>query len=521
MMEEKHPLNHGSMIGWRETITFITAFIGIIIAQITVTGSGFLIVRKLWLDEVLTATLVCDPSFSHALHALAGGADCQPPMAMVLQRFFMSFAPGKEPGTPTVAVMLRLFSLLATISAVVGLYILFRRVAPVLPSAAGALTLWCSPVVVEQAFEARCYALWLAAAVAFVLCLENLAQNSRNTFRHLALALSGVILCTTHYFGVVTLVLALTGYIFACRDQPNALSAVLPGTAFSLLAFMVCLPFPLGQKAAIGMVTWIPSITVDQFLEFLRAQVPVYYWMSILLYFLWLRRWDSHAHPTHSPLDEPTTRQTTASTMRALGGVAAWLGLPVALLVVSLLVAPSLMPRYTIVAAAGGAVIPVLLFQRFPNKESFVVCGLALFFSTFELYHLALAKKAQEVEVTDLINLIRSENPTEPVVFEHCYNLYPVAYHAPDLRDHCYLYIFPKHRPGGVNVSYAFMNAFCRQYALHYKQMALIDTDALQKLPRFWLVMAATADPTRIAIDYPGFRLTQIKGSFYRLDRET
>lgn len=185
----------------------------LITSQIALTHSGSLLTRPFWLDEIFTHTMVADPSVGHALAALAAGAEKNPPGLLLLLRSYTWL-------TGTSEASLRLFTLLSVLAALVGLHACLRRSFALPAAALAVLATWSHPLLLNQAFNARFYGPWLAAITWYVYLMVRLRRPGPSWGIKVALAGCAVLVCTLHYFGVISLALATAGELLARRRHP-------------------------------------------------------------------------------------------------------------------------------------------------------------------------------------------------------------------------------------------------------------------------------------------------------------
>src|SRR5262249_22718262 len=168
------------------------------------------------LDELLTAIVVSDPDMSHALDALAHGATAiDPPGFSLSLRAFDAVVPGPP------EVTYRCFMLLATLLALLGIYVNLRQRFSPLICGVSLLSMWCSPLFVNYAFEARPYSLWLAALTWFAFFLGRCRDNPRRIDLQGGLAFTAILLGTVHYFGILTEALVVAGEFLGRRGLPR------------------------------------------------------------------------------------------------------------------------------------------------------------------------------------------------------------------------------------------------------------------------------------------------------------
>src|SRR5438093_187083 len=71
---------------WREIALLTGGLLLSFAAMIGCANAAYLFARHFWIDEIFTFALVADPDPVHALGALAGGVDMNPPTLYLLLR---------------------------------------------------------------------------------------------------------------------------------------------------------------------------------------------------------------------------------------------------------------------------------------------------------------------------------------------------------------------------------------------------------------------------------------------------
>jgi len=127
-----------------ELAIVFTALAVMMTAQLAATRMTFLLYHPLWLDECLTQLLATDPSFRHALAAIRGGVETNPPTL-----YFFLWPLARILGGDV--VMLRGFAGASMLLALVGVYAICRRLFDRVPSIIGMLVLLpCQPARMVQ-----------------------------------------------------------------------------------------------------------------------------------------------------------------------------------------------------------------------------------------------------------------------------------------------------------------------------------------------------------------------------------
>ena len=145
----RDPLTSPSPVTFRESLVFALGLAGLIGLQLVATDSTYLFQKYFWLDELYTYTLIGDADWGHALRALQGGVETNPPSLHLATLAFSKLMNS----TPEVA--LRGFALISVVLALVGIYSVLREGYSVLVAVGATLAVWSHPMILDHAFEAR------------------------------------------------------------------------------------------------------------------------------------------------------------------------------------------------------------------------------------------------------------------------------------------------------------------------------------------------------------------------------
>src|SRR4051794_13261254 len=115
-------------ISLTEIAIFVPSLLLVVLAQMAAVKSFDVFHHPLWLDEYLTWSITNDPSFVHAMSAVRGGVDTNPPTLFLLLWPIAKVTGGLN------EVGLRVFSLCSMLIAITGTYVMCRRFFPRLPS---------------------------------------------------------------------------------------------------------------------------------------------------------------------------------------------------------------------------------------------------------------------------------------------------------------------------------------------------------------------------------------------------
>jgi len=388
--------------------------------------------HSFWLDEIHTQLLVEDPDLSHAARALANGVDFNPPTYYLLARLVTMTGVAPEIG-------LRAFSLACVILCGLSIYTLLRDHCSRTTATACVLLIWSFTVVQTQAFEARFYAPWMAAASLVALSLQRTMQ-SRSLGWRVVLALAGIVTCTAHYFGVISVGLIAAAFLLrqwfsaaasperkSIRQRVEPLMWLTPGFA-ALVACIAC--FYRGQRSALSVTTWVPPMDWKTLQSFLWDLIPV--WSIAVAVAAWgltrilsgLRQHDATAEMKAAIVPE----------VRAEIPVAAGLAMmPVCLMLFSWLLQPALISRYGSVGILGFAVLMGSLLRQAPNWVSAAFCVWFMAAGMQSLSRQSDYWRRMETRQTEMIARLRQLDADIPVLFESRHAMYPIVRYAPDL----------------------------------------------------------------------------------------
>jgi hypothetical protein len=482
----------------REVDRLLLLLIVLIAVQLGLAGGFSLFWRHLWLDEMYTQSLVADPDLSHMLAALRGGVETHPPTFYLIVRGFTGFMGNTGETT------LRGFALLAVGVGLIGVYLTLRLTYPPLVALTAVLALWSHPLVQRYAFEARVYGIWLAAVAWFAYALAAARFAGPRPAILVLLAITSVLLCTLHYFGIIALALMLGAHLCWVRSLRWP---VLLAAAAGPMALLACTPFLLGQREAVTVATWVktPDLAdVGRFL--LSVLMPRNLLLVPLVAGLW---WVFQGR-----------RMSSVGSRRDLTGViglASLALLPVALIVFSFTVQSALVDRYALPATVALAAIAALLLAPLSRPWLLVLCALLAVSTTLNLHDLAAEYRARDRKTDALIGAIRRETEGDVVVFEEPHELHPVCRYGPDLAERCFLLDFEPGQFGPTAPSRIFNRDLARRFAEYYGSPGLVSWDKLKALPRWYLVSEGAWELPPERECYPGFVPRRLDMGLYEM----
>lgn len=466
--------------------------------MLSITGSWWLFTRFFWLDEIYTHTLVADPSPGHALAALAGGVETHPPALYLLLRPYTRLV--RLAGFNDEAA-LRSFAVMTILLGLVGIYACLRRCFRPSGCLLAVLAAWCYPLVLEQAFNARFYGPWMAAAVWCAYFLVR-TRVPGTVVARLMVAGCAVLVCTMHYFGVASLVLMVAGELLARWRAGLPLWPGLAATAAGPLALAACLPLLLGQSGALTETTWMPDVTLAGTLGLFRTFVEGYPfgWLALAA---WLSV--QGGRESFSPREKDS---------RPLFSLTALLGLPVIMVAFSWVVKPAYDSRYSFPAVAAVVAAAGWLGASCSRGLAIVLAIWLLILGVFGLdLHARQQERLWVSAPQHLIEELRQRTDHAPIIFELPWQFYVVYRYAPDLRPRCVLLDYetgemPNRLPGEI-----FARDLARRYVAYYPEPRLIPWKAARRLRHFFLVSGEyglKARPPVPGEPYPGFRIRPV-----------
>jgi len=390
------------------------AVLGLAIAVLPLVGGSVLWTRPFWLDEICcTLYPVLHASSAREVIAnIAAPKDYAPPLLHLIV-----WSVGRLTGGVT-PIVLRSISLLCVSAALLFVYTTLRRRFERAPSIAGALAVASHPLVLTHTFEGRFYGPWLLFAAGFGWSLSIHHPRRRDA----ALAVFSVLLVTIHWFGVVSLGLMCFGALMVCRRRwRDGLRLVAPSAA-GLIALFACIPMVISQRATSNGVLWVPELNSAQIDVMLRlfflTTVPV---LAVILLLVDVLR-ETSEHPS-----------VIMNVRGALGdpGIAALASLalmPVALVVISVLLQPSMLDRYAIVTVLAWPPFVALAVETVGRVARGVAVAFLVVLMCLGLQRsIQERRRFQETVAANSAAFELAKKTRLPVVFHSILALYPVA----------------------------------------------------------------------------------------------
>ena len=335
----------------RETVWFMLAALGFIVLEIAAMGAWAVVTKPFWLDEVATYLVAGTQSLPESIRRLAAGADSNPPTAFFLYRLVALVAGGLSPITA------RVVAAACVVGALTTVYLLLRDEFSPWPAALGAMAVWAQQVVMHAAFDARFYGPLLLASGCLFLTLLRTVRREPTLVSAVCLGLVSAVLCTIHYFGILTWGVAIgTVVLFGPGSWVATVRRLLPSIA-GPLALAACAPLYFGQRASITIPTWMPDLTAlgaARLLAIFFLTLPVAIALGCgVLIVVRARLGGRHAEGVTG---RPITRPFTLGPLLLLTQAA----VPLVLVVFSMLVQPATELRYWIAGTMAAA--PVVAF---------------------------------------------------------------------------------------------------------------------------------------------------------------
>jgi hypothetical protein len=335
----------------REALWFMLVALAFIVLELAALGGWALVTRPFWLDEVSTYLVAGTQSLPESMRSLAAGADYNPPAAFFLYRAVGLLAGDLSPLTA------RLVASACVLGALTTVYLLLRDQFSPWPAAIGALAVWAQQVVMHAAFEARFYGPLLLASGCLLLVLLRRARGVATPASAVALALASMVVCTVHYFGILSWGMGVACVlVFAPGSRAATMRRLLPSVT-GPLALAACIPLYLGQRASLTVPTWIPDLTL---IGAARLLAIFFLTLPIAIALVCWALTKARAWRAGVRAERATGRPFALGPLLLLAQVA----VPFTLVAFSLLVQPATEPRYWIAGALAAAPVVALVVSR-------------------------------------------------------------------------------------------------------------------------------------------------------------
>ncbi len=499
-------IDHGHRTGRGTIAGMIILLAAVFAGQFLLAGGVQGLVRPLWFDEILTQTLVADDSLSHSLAAIADGVDFNPPTLHLLLRGYCTVWGEANPAA------LRSFSLACAFLALIAVFLTLTSVYRPLVAIAATLGMWSGEILIAEAFQARFYSVWAALIAWFCFLLTRSERSFLAPWHFVLRAILSVLICTIHYFGVFSFVLVIGAFCAWNRAHPRRIGALIWSAIPGPIVLLACTPIFLGQRAALTVPTWVPPTSLSRTLGVISMLLPTaaLSLCAIALFYIQflprvVRSRANHARP--------------GERLGAGVSLASLILMPVILLFFSLLVQPSMIPRYAIVTCLAFA--PLMAFLLDPCPRFVVVTCLTVFALAGVGPMVKLVNESAQVsqELRMLVDAIHSYPDETPVIIEDALDALPMHVYAPELRKQA---AFLDFEVGELESAtpYAIVNRdVLRRYTKHYPGLQLAALSKVRQFDRF-LVIRGKQDQRNWS-EYGAFRVDSLGGRLYLLVRQT
>ncbi len=394
-------------------------------------GATSLFDRPLSLDEFHTLLVAGDPSLSHSWNSLRQGADYNPPALYILIKITSAILGRLDDRS------MRVFSFASVYLGLMGVYYLLRETSLKSVAAVGTLATLAHPLLILHAFDARFYGPWFAAAAWYCVLLNKprWLRKKSGIVSPLATSVASIILCTIHYFGIISWFLITVSHFTLTMKtrRPSYRDAlwVFSGPIALLLSLIIFYP---GQRSAISVPTWVSKPGFSHVQDFLVTLFPALIFavpgLLALIDALIRELFQSRTNPSRSTEDFPLGR---------LAGATGLTLMPFAILGFTFLIQPAAIARYAMPSLL--VVGPVIAFSLRSTGRMMAALA-ALAFILLALINFAFCYRSylnhESLDVVKAIQIVRSrETGISPVMILS--NQREIAYqlwrYAPQLRD--------------------------------------------------------------------------------------
>lgn len=297
----------------------------------------------LWLDELLTLTLVQAASLPKLWTGIVTGIDGNPPLYLTLAWLLVHVTPAS---LSPVAV-LKSANVLATMAAMAVLWRVSLRISsPLAAWIGGFLFLALNDNLTYVAFELRTYALYFLLAALAMLLQQRLIERGRGSDL-VMLAIVNAALALAHTFGIAYVIcIGLAGALSHHRDAWRDLKPTVLAVSPAVVVFVCWLPFFIGQSAVGRPYIWIGRPDLADLLQSIFA-APLLMWISaielvaIVTSMLWSLR--TSGFPEWRSLIQGEGWQPHRYVVLLVVGM---LGITLSVWIVSLVLFPLFVPRY-------------------------------------------------------------------------------------------------------------------------------------------------------------------------------
>jgi hypothetical protein len=488
------------MVLYRMTLReFILASLVLLLffaVQLLGTRARTLLNQVPWLDEVHTGILVDEPDPAK-FHAAVSNECVDANFPVYYQALRLLHIRSLS--------AIRAVSLLGTMAALLGIYVLLRPSFRWCEAMVGVLTVWSTPLIVEHTFEARFYAPWFASVIWFAAAMQWSGTTRRKSLAAIAIGITSLAACTLHELGLPAVVLIVVAEMLVDRrPMKQRLLRVLPAITGAIAVFCF-MPLVAEQKHSFAIKTWLIGNPVRLLYSTYSGIFPGVA-ASILLLGVFAAAW-KRRREEHRPRD---------ISLSPLAGASSLIFFPLVLFIVTVVFHPVLLPRYALFSTAALAAAAAYAASRMRTCIIIGVCIALVCESSAELSRRVREAGDNARDLNSMITSIRDAN--EPALFESRHQLFPVVWTARDLVDHCAYVDFEP----GPNQLDPVVEGFERDLAKKFQRVfgwpKVMPWQQVVSLPRFLLV-PITDDGDRVARRFAGYRVERISPRHYELTR--
>ena len=475
----------------------------IILVQFALAKAYCLFKRHLWIDEIVTHTLVNDPSGNHALRALIRGLDTNPPSFHLGLRAIRWFIGEIDEKT------LRICSLVSVWAAFMSLYLLLRPIYGEVISFTTILALWVHPLIQRHAFEARMYGPWLASAVWFAFLLEQTLFCSESFWLLGPLAVAGVLVCTLHTLGPLSFGLIIIGQVLSQPDIDcnwQTLVAVAAGP----IVFLLWSPCVFLQNKAYS-ITWVElgAKDIQIFLEglFLPKHLVLFLSAGVMVFAQSVSGLKGEQHH-----------------FMRLAGLTILIALPLLLFILSYIAQPLVQDRYAMPALAAFSPLLASVISLVPGNAIWVVLGLIIWAGVDNLQSLRVEYVKRDEMTDELIDIICDYTSDSVVLFESPLELYVISIYSLDISQRCFALDFEDEEIGCVDGYRVGARDHMRVFSANYPKPYLMPWSEVRTLPKWYIVPSLRnleGGFDNVCERYPGFKASMIHWRLYELSPDT
>jgi hypothetical protein len=432
----------------RELTAFAACLLVLLGVEAALSHPAILFGRYLWFDELQIKLIASQPGIWHSIVAVAHAGDETPPTYYLLARaaWWVAGLLGASGETA-----FRALAFAAMWIALVLTYAVLRRSFSPLPALLGMLALWACPLTVKYAFFARSYAILMASAAAF--CLAYGVDRVRRSSA-VAIALTAMLVCGFHYFGIFAFALIVVGDAVTSRESWQMRLKRLAPAAAGPLAWIAMLPIFRAQIAGYQQRTFLWPLTG----EFARAvifsmfRVPVLIILALLAACLLAGLPAARSRKSSHRWFAARSRLNLQPVM----GMLALLLIPITILLISML-ENHFVDRYMITALLGLTPIVALIASRLSRPIQLAAAAAMIVLGAMAVRDAGAGWARWQAHQDDMLEECTAmASDGFPVVVLTSLEAYPLYEYAPQLRDKLYFVdLLPSHRsdlsPGTLN----------------------------------------------------------------------